>query len=222
MLILSTDSLFLATAPLTPLNPNTDVVFLLDASKGVTLNVYQMEKDFIVSMATQFNVSQAGPRAAVIMYDSFAYTLVRFNETTGLKDRVDKALLLGLPRRMDEALQQALRMLTKFGRVGRKIVILLTAGLQAVQPNVKSLSEAVMPLKELGVQTFVIAIGLQLNDGDIVNLVDRRQDIFRVSDARYLIPQAPHIARKIRDKPGKKGKKPTYFITWDISDLYKN
>ena len=194
---------------MTPLKRDTDVVFLLDASEGVTPDVYDMQKKFIVSVATQFSISPTGPRAAVIMYDSFAYTIVPFGGAN-LKGKVEKALLIGLPRRMDEALEQAQRLFTRSSRDGRKIVILLTAGRQAVQPDVKPLGEAVKPLQNLGVQTFVVAIGLHPDNNEITPAVDERQDVFKVTIPQNLPSQAPRIARKIRDKPG------NFVIRYDL------
>ena len=169
----------------------------MDSSQGVTDELYRKEKEFIKSLASQFNLSPNGPRGSTVMYADNPYTIANFVEQN-FNSRVDSAPLLNKPRRMDRALEHAARMLSSRG--GRKIVILLTAGRQT--QGGKPLGEAIGPLRQMGAQTFVVAIGRDPDSRELSPLVDKSKDVFQVPSPENLPARSRVIAKRIREKPG--------------------
>ena len=203
-----------------PLKPDTEVVFLMDSSEGVTQEMYSKQKAFVKALARHFTVSPKGPYGSVLMYDQFAYIVSDFARSD-LYDRIDSATLLGKPRQIDTALQQTAALLKRSKRTGRKIVILLTAGKQA--PGADSLAEAIKPLRRLRAHTFVVAIGQEPDSNELKHVVDRPQDLFTVQQPTKLLSQSETIAQAIRDKPGSVLEKYffvcSWLITWVVLDL---
>ena len=185
--------------PYSPLKENTDVVFLLDASRGVTQEMFTREKEFVKSLASEFNLSPDGPRGSAAIYADNPYTVSSFVDDN-FDGRVDGAALLNQPRRMDRVLEHAAQVLRASRRDGRKIVVLLTAGRQV--PNAEQLSKSVKHLKELGVQTFVVSIGGGPDMQQIRPIVDQTQDIFVIPSSSGLASHVRPISKKIFDKPG--------------------
>lgn len=182
-----------------PLARETDVVLLLDGSRGVSRENLRHQKQFIKLLANHFGLNPYGPRGSAVIYGQRPLTLATFT-SSDFNQRVDRASVLRTPRRMDRALEQASRMLSQRGRRGRKIVVLLTAGSQS--RDAPSLDEAIKPLKQLGAQVFVVGIGQQIGTRQIRLAVDRPQDIFKVLSHTNLPSKSQPIAVKIRSKTG--------------------
>ena len=134
-----------------------------------------------------------------MIYGDRPIALTRFEETD-FEKRVDRAALIGTPRRMDRALEYAAQVLAASVR-RRKIVILLTTGRQS--PGGKSLDEAVNPLDRLGAHTFVVAIGQGPANQELLATVDRARDVFTVVSPNELPSRTQRIGTDIRDKPSK-------------------
>ena len=173
------------------------MVFLLDSSQGVTNEIYRKEKEFIKSLATNFNISPKGPRGSAIMYADKPYTIASFAEHS-FSQRIDSAPLLNKSRRIDKALENAAVILSR--SKGRKIVILLTAGKQA--KNAKALNEAVEPLRKISAQVFVVSIGQNTDVRQLSFVVDRFRDLFQIPSQRNLLSRSQYIAKEVRRKPG--------------------
>ena len=203
--------LFETDPPSSPLNPATDVVFIVDASQDVNKYVLTREKDFVKALAQHFNISTSGPRSTAVVYADRASTIASFGEQD-FDGRVDSITLLKAPRRMDRALEYAAQVLTRSGRDGRKIVILLAAGRQS--SSVEQIGRATKSLQSLGVQTFVVAIGQQPNIQELIHVVQRSEDIFRVTKSEDLPLQSRGIAEKIHKKRGMQ-----FCLTYNISIL---
>ena len=172
-------------------------MFLIDSVKGVTPEILAAEKRFVKSLARQFNVSPRGPRGSAVMYASNTYTLSDLTDSE-FERRVDRASVRGTTRRMDVALERAAQILLR--SVGRKIVVLLTAGKQGAVG--KSLEEAILPLRDLGAHTYVIAIGKEPDGLEIDKIVQRSQDKLQVDSSERLQRHIRRIAWMIHRKPG--------------------
>lgn len=175
------------------------MVFLLDASQDVSREEFKAEKDLIKSLANNFNLSPYGPRGSTVIYAEGPRTLSRFSDPNMI-ERVERSRLLGTPRRLDRALESAATILTQSQQNTRKIAILLTAGRQSQRG--KSIRTAAEPLRRLGAQTFVIALGPVPDVQEVSQAVDRPQDLFRVTNFSKIVSQAKPISVTIRDKPG--------------------
>ena len=176
------------------------MVFLIDASQGVGAKIYEKEKELVKSLANHFNLFPTGPRGSAVNYAENPRTVARFVDTD-FHGKVDGATLLGSPRRIDRALEHAAQILANSTRKRRKIVILLTAGRQAT--GAKPFNEAVKPLRDLGAQTFVVAVGSKPDIRELYSVVQNPRDIFNVPREDELLHQSQSISRKIRDKPSK-------------------
>lgn len=192
---------FHSIVPYSPLKHGTDVVFLLDASRGVSRDDYRREKEFIKSLSSNFNLNPNGARGSVVVYGERPSVVVGFDDTK-FSNKLDAVPLLRTQRRADKALELATRVLSTSKPDDRKIVVLLIAGSQA--PGSKLFSESVKPLRKLGAQRFVVVIGRRPRDRFLLPLVDRPQDIIRVPASNGLFPRSRQISVQIRDKPGKK------------------
>ena len=185
-----------------PLEHDSEVVFLIDGSKGVSEKLFKRQKNFVKKLATHFNVSSTGPYGSVATYDTHAYLVAGFVQPDFVK-RVDDATAFGRPRRMDRALEQSYLQLSRSGRNGRKMVVLLTAGRDDPASDALPIGEAVKPLRNIGAQTFIIAIG---EDHDIRGLeaaADKREDVIQIQ-LPYRIPlQSQPVARHIKENPCK-------------------
>ena len=199
------EACYFFSVPYSPLLRTTDVVFLLDASQGVRPDLYSKEKEFVKILSKHFDLNTSGPRGSAIIYAENPQTVANFGDSN-FAERIDRAALLKeAPRRMDRALERAAQVLTRSGRDGRKIVVLLTTGKQS--PGGKALSEAIKPLRQIGAQTFVVPIGREPDVRELYSVVHSPRDISQVLRAEDLLPQSRLVSRKIKDKPGEN----TYF-----------
>ena len=174
------------TATSYALTTDSDVVFLLDASKDVTPDDYGKQKRFVHTLARTFGISANGPRASVLFYSANTYSLFTFIEYTDVSEfdeRLEAAPLLGQSRRIDRALHLTYQVFSQLGRPGPKVVILIVCSMQSVEPNVQLLSQAVRPLLAIGVKTYVIAACLVNGSrtGALDKLVARPDDLILVS-----------------------------------------
>ena len=181
-----------------PLEDKTDIVFLIDTANGVTAEILAAEKSFVKSLARLFGVSPRGPRGSAVMYGSNTYTLSRLSEPE-FERRVDRASLRGTTRRMDVALERAAQILSN--SVGRKVVVLLTAGKQG--STGKPLEDAILPLRDLGAHTYVVAIGRKPSAQEIAKIIRGPQEKFQVDSYGRLQLNSQRIATSIQKKPSK-------------------
>lgn len=172
-----------------PLNPATDIVFLMDASSGMSRDDFRWQKEFIKLLAKHFNVNAKGPRAIVVSYSNTARSITTSMDSD-FNTKIDSTEFAGLPRRMDSAINYAASLLSQTRRKGVKIVLLLTGGPQA--RGATPLAKAIKPLRDLGALVYLMAIGS--NDAAELGAVPtRREDFFRVQEASDL----PRLARPI-------------------------
>ena len=99
--------------------------------------------------------------------------------------------LVGL-RRMDTALEYASRAFDSSRPDVRKIVVMLTSGPQSRGGN--PLYQAVQPLRTIGAETYVVAIGSQVNVPELTSVVKRNEDAFTVPSFDGLISRVKPIA----------------------------
>lgn len=147
----------------------------MDASSGVTNEIYNSEKIFVKELGRYFNINPAGPRGSVVQYASTPRTLVDFADPAFI-GKIEDSLPIGSPRRIDRALGHAANLLQN--QTGGKIVILLAAGKQS--PGAKPLTEAVQLLRSLNAATYVVAIGNGLNNGSLLSVVEQPRGLYTV------------------------------------------
>lgn len=185
---------------MSPLPKGTEVLFLIDSSSDVTPADFQLQKLFVKTLFFHFNISQTQSRGAAVIYAADPYAIAGFSDV-GFSSKVERARLLGTPRRIDKALEYGALLFKTSGRKGPKIIVLLTAGKSSV--GSKPLKEAIRPLRNIGVQTFVVSLGEGSRSRDHVSLVDTPDDVYEVLDTGNLPIRAQPIAKEIRDKSSK-------------------
>ena len=185
-----------------PIHPDADIVFLVDTSVGVSSEQFDLQKQFLRRMTRYFLISPLGPRAAFATYGSSAYTVIGFSGYSSDADfslKINSARFLGGRRRIDKALDHAAKMFRDTGRVGLRIVILLTAGNYYTGPGASSVSSAMMPLRSLDAHLYVIGIGSQFTPLMFKQMVrEPAKDIFQLPSFNELTNWQSLIARQLR------------------------
>ena len=187
-------------APSSPLESETDVVFLIDVSRGVQPVDYKLEKELVKSLSYHFNISPTTARGSVVVYGNSPKTVAGFTDPN-LQNRLKRAPLLSTPRRTDRALEHAARLLSNSQRKGQKIVVLISGGSQT--PGGKTLAQAGKVLRDIGIKTFVVSVGKQATGRDYSPLVRTQQDVFKFPSFDVLPWQGVKIAQQIRNSSSK-------------------
>lgn len=184
-----------------PIHPDADIIFLVDTSASVSSEQFGLQKQFVRRMARYFLISPLGPRAAFATYGSSAYTVIGFSGYSSDAEfslKINSARFIGGTRRIDQALDHAAKMFRETGRVGLRIVILLTAGNYYTGAGASSVSSAMMPLRSLDAHLYVIGIGSQFTPLMFKQMVRGSKDIFQVPSFNDLTSWQSLIARQLR------------------------
>ena len=186
-----------------PLPFHADVVFLIDSSSDVIWDNFLREKDFVKSITTFMNADQNDTRLAPITYGSFAQGQAGLvNASDVFLSNLNRAPYVGGQRRMDLAIEKAAEILEGSRFLVPKVVILLTAGKNSFDGR-KLLANASQGLQDLGVTTYVVAIGRNADIKEVGSIVDDERDIFNVSQFARLPEASDSIFKAIIDRAGK-------------------
>lgn len=160
------------------------IVFLLDSSSAVQQDQFQKEKDFIKTLAKYLNVGSADKtKAAVINYGGFPLTSIKFDDYAtlqGFETGIDKMTPTQGSRRIDSAIIEAADILRSTDPSSSKILVLLTTGRQAQESDVTRLDAAIQPIIDMGSHMYVVAVGNEPSTRELLPLVTKLEDIFRV------------------------------------------
>ena len=153
------------------LNLKMYLMFLIDASSGVSPTDFQREKDFIKSLIRYMNLYPANSRShiGIVVYSDGASVVLNFDskETkSDIENIVDNLPHLRGTRRIDKALRTAATTLNQISSDYPKFVVLLTAGRQTQAPDSESFGAAVRSLHDAGVTTHVLGIGDDIDPSD--------------------------------------------------------
>ena len=157
-------------------------MFVMDSSFEVTQSNYKDEKETVKTMARSLQVPSGKSRASVITYGSYPFRIVRFNSYrtfSALENAIDRAPTVGGGRRIDLALQEAVRLLSEARPSARKSVILFTSG--RTDPSSRDLYEAAKPIFEQNAVLFIISISGRPNVPELTAAVKKPEDVFNVS-----------------------------------------
>ena len=81
-------------------------------------------------------------------------------------------------------------------------MVLLTAGRTSLTGAYKSLQAAAKPLRDRGAKTYVVAIGSEPNQNELLPVVQNPRDIFRIQSFDLLPIEMPSAARQISRNTG--------------------
>ena len=194
--------LFTGSADITaPLDPRTDVVFLLDGAGNITREDFKRQQEFVKSLAKSFKISTSGPRAGIVVYGQRAYPMVRPSDYTSLEDFlsvVRRARVVGGDRRLAVGLTTTASLLSRQGRDGAKVVIVLSGGKNSNQTD-KALGNALKLLRTHQARVYVVGVGPNLSSNQLRRLVLSAEDVFSlpsfISLPRRVLPVAQHVSR---------------------------
>lgn len=172
----------------------------MDSSSQVGSSTYKGEKELVKYLAKLLNVSPGNSRGAVVTYGSTAERVIMFDEygtISAFENAVDQAPHVGGNRRMDRALETASTVLASGRPNVPKIAVLLTTGKQEPASNAKTFSRSSQLLRDLGIKTFVITIGQQPSQRELLPVVDKPQDILLLRGFDNIKPQVKIISEGI-------------------------
>lgn len=160
------------------------IVFLVDSSSAVQREQFKKEKEFIKTLAEYLHIGSADKtKAAVINYGSFPSTTVKFDEYStlqGFKGGIERMTPARGSRRIDRALDKAADLLRRTDPLSSKILVLLTTGRQAQESDVTPLDVSIQPIKDMGSEMYVVAVGNEPSTRELRPLVTKLEDMFRV------------------------------------------
>lgn len=180
---------------------DADLAFVVDTSGSISDENFQKQKDFIKVLASSFDPILADHQLGLISYSSDTQMEVSFQDKADRKEferAVDRIPHTKGRTRLDKALELAsTRLFTASGgtRSGkRKIMIILTDGRQSQDPDTVPLTDAVLPLRQVGVRIYTVAIGDEVDLKELYQVTERNEDVFPVSDFDDLANMANDIA----------------------------
>lgn len=161
-----------------------DVAFLVDSSGSISFRNFRKVKNFVVELASKFDISPGGSRAAVVVYSTRATTRIRFTDHSTYGSFANAVQRLRHERgytRIDLALQKAL--FDVFSSRGKprflvpKIAFVLTDGEQTRAPKQIPLDEVSDLLKKRGVRIISIGIGKRVNKNQLTVIASSEKDV---------------------------------------------
>lgn len=161
-----------------------DVAFLVDSSGSISFRNFRKVKNFVVELASKFDISPGGSRAAVVVYSTRATTRIRFTDHSTYGSFANAVQRLRHERgytRIDLALQRAY--FDVFGPRGKprflvpKIAFVLTDGEQTRAGNELSLEVVSDRLKKKGVRIISIGIGKRVNKNQLTVIASSEKDV---------------------------------------------
>ena len=198
-------NIFIVSSPVKPRGFAADILFLVDSSSDVTRSGHALEKEFVKSLADSLNLAPGKSRAAVILYSSYSREAIRFGvypTTETFNSAVQDLPLLSGLRQIDQALDSAASTFQNFKSSSTKVLVLLTAGRHNPRAGSIPLDVAVQPLRDVGVETYVIAIGQQPDKSHLQEIVENPEDVISVPSFYDLGPQSKAVARHIANGSG--------------------
>ena len=137
---------------------------------------------------------------AAIPYASLTVTperLITYRSLNDFDGDVDALQILSGTRRMDVALTTAKNLLRLEKSPGRNIVILMTAGRQALGYRGTPLTDSGKEARNIGAEIYVVAIGSDPSVEELRPLVADSRDIYQVGSFDYLKREAQPIGKDI-------------------------
>ena len=172
----------------------------MDSSGSIGPDDYNREKQFVKDLTNVFQISPTAARVSTIIYSDDPKLIFDFdthNEKESINTAIDNLEFLGKRTRIDKALALALQVFSNSRPSVPRIAFVLTDGKQTEDFDAKPLDVAVRPLHDLGVQVYVIGIGIYIDIDELYLLARRRQDVFFVDSFEKLLQQTYRIVNQI-------------------------
>ena len=185
---------------------SVDIVFLLDTSNGVTQSDLRQQKEFAKLVAKQFGVAPSFSHAAVFSYSDKPILISGFFDYRmgkNFEDIVDSVTLTGGRRNIQEALQRTQSLLTSARPDVPRVVFLITYGQQARELGSQRLREIAKSVKDMRAVLYIIGVGVDENDPQLQQVVERRSDFFEIPSSGDLNSYVQPIAYYAVSRTGK-------------------
>lgn len=176
----------------------------MDSSGSIGPEDYKREKEFVKDLTNVFEISPTAARVSTIIYSDdpkLIFDFDTYNDKQSINTAIDNLEYLGNRTRIDKALALAMEIFSNSRPSVPRIAFVLTDGKQTEDFDAKPLDVAVRPLHDLGVQVYVIGIGVYIDIDELYLLTRRRQDVFFVDSFEKLLQQTYRIVNQI-DKYG--------------------
>lgn len=178
----------------------------------MTKKDFEKEKEVIKKVAATFDVGQTKSHLGLISFSSNAHVRVKFGDYLDLRafqDAVDKIPFAAGGTRFDKAFGVAANELFSPNGGVRpdlpKVMVILTDGRQSADFDAVPIEKSVLPLRHLGVRIFVLAIGSQIDMGELRQMVNNPKDIHAVKEFDELLNDVKKIGNhtcEIIQRPG--------------------
>lgn len=186
-----------------------DVAFMLDSSGSITPTEFQQAKDFIGLMANSFLKNKVGSRVGLIQYSIVPTINAWFSDeltSDQFRDVLNKVRYDGGYTRLDRALVRAGEKLFSeeegMRKDIRKVMVVITDGINTDAPDFVPLDKAVEPLKRAGVRVFVVSIGSEEGREELYLLTQQRKDLYFVQTYDDLALQLRRISKDTCESGG--------------------
>ncbi|XP_065072057.1 LOW QUALITY PROTEIN: uncharacterized protein LOC135696557 [Rhopilema esculentum] len=143
-----------------------DIAFIVDSSGSILPKDYQLQKDFIKTIAQENGLSENGTHIGLVLFSQFASVPIKFNDYYVLEEFKEGVQLLAHKysvTRIDEGLKAAYDKLFTKGYGARenahRVAFLLTDGAQTESEGFIDPAIAALTLKAIGVKLLAVGIG---------------------------------------------------------------
>ena len=177
-----------------------DVGFVLDVSGSIGRSGWEIEKTFTKKLARVIDISPSGGRAGVVLFNSYAYTRIKFNTYntyTAFAGGVDRLPFTGGGTSITWGLKIALSQLFQASAGMRsnsyKEVVLITDGRDWGSTDYDSIARQ---YRSRGIKIIIIGVG-NVDQRNLRRLVANSKDFYIANNFQHLDSFAENIGQTI-------------------------
>ena len=176
-----------------------DVGFVLDVSGSIGSRDWEVEKTFTKKLARVIDISPSGGRAGVVLFNSYAYTKIKFNSYntyTAFASGVDRLPYRGGGTSISWGLKMALSGLFQTSAGMRtnsyKEVVLITDG----RDSGRDYDSLARQYRSKNIKIIVIGVG-NVDSQSLMKLVSNSKDFYIVNNFQQLSSFAENVGKTI-------------------------
>lgn len=171
----------------------------MDSSGSIGDDDYEIQKDFVKDLTRIFPIGPSASRAAVVTYNDYPTVRVNFGDFDNTASFVEAIESINQTRgqtRIDRALVKTSEMFESARGNVHKVLIVLTDGAQAPDPDSLPLEEASQLLRDQGVTVHALGVGREINVTQLRSIVESESDVVLVDSFVDLLRKSQSIAAK--------------------------
>ena len=171
----------------------------MDSSGSIGDDDYEIQKDFVKDLTRIFPIGPSTSRAAVVTYKDYPTVRVNFGDFDNTASFIEATESLSINQtrgrtRIDRALVKTSEMFESARENVHKVLIVLTGGAQAPDPDSLPLDEASQLLRDQGVTVHALGVGRQINLTQLRSIVESESDVVLVDSFVDLLRKSQSIA----------------------------